>query len=392
MENKDNQAATMATNTTNQTPKVDEGTPARESKRTKLIQSEVEAAAAREAQDFYITRLTENYKQKLDMVEQGYEAQSREIQDIKSQLAASAKLKKEHQEQAREIQKLKAQLAASAKVANVCVVQERELRELKSQLATSAEKMREVCKTQESAASVISSLKSQLAATTERRREDQETQNTATAAAEDYKQRLDAMEQGRREQTKEIQDLKSKLNGWRLAASTNNNKTIVVATTKITDLKTELRETEGQLAESQKSTTALKTRLDETKWQLEENTKSWVAASDRALKAQWENTNLKRQYEAKLKEALEDEDGWMEIGFKRKRTNDKLSAPKFAVKRPSATFRQLARLALNCDPSPRAWTFVYEGRTMPASDLDKTLAEVSGVLCGRRRREQLTNY
>jgi hypothetical protein len=48
---------------TNLTPKVDQDTPPRDNKRIKLIQSEVEAAAAREAQDYYITRLTENYKQ-----------------------------------------------------------------------------------------------------------------------------------------------------------------------------------------------------------------------------------------------------------------------------------------------------------------------------------------
>lgn len=48
---------------TNLTPKVDQDTPLRDNKRIKLIQSEVEAAAAREAQDYYITRLTENYKQ-----------------------------------------------------------------------------------------------------------------------------------------------------------------------------------------------------------------------------------------------------------------------------------------------------------------------------------------
>ena len=77
---------------TNLTPKVDQDTPPRDNKRIKLIQSEVEAAAAREAQDYYITRLTENYKQQLETMEQGHEAQTKAL---KAQLAAlQAKLDK----------------------------------------------------------------------------------------------------------------------------------------------------------------------------------------------------------------------------------------------------------------------------------------------------------
>jgi hypothetical protein len=77
---------------TNLTPKVDQDTPLRDNKRIKLIQSEVEAAAAREAQDYYITRLTENYKQQLETMEQGHEAQTKAL---KAQLAASAEMRED---------------------------------------------------------------------------------------------------------------------------------------------------------------------------------------------------------------------------------------------------------------------------------------------------------
>ena len=369
------------------TPKVDEGTPACESKRTKVIQSEVEAAAAREAQDFYITRLTENYKQKLDIIGQGYEAQSQEIQELKSQIAANA------------------------------------------------EQTRQDCKTKKETGFVIESLKAQLATTTERRREDQGAKHAAVEAAETYKLKLDAMEQGQQAQRQEIQTLKPQLDASnevkkehgnqgremqdllsQFAAQQarerrDSNKTVALAGKKITDVKTELAETKSQLAKSQKSTTAGKTELDKTRLQLEESQKSNVALegeldgmrlvleasrtscalnSERAKKAEWEIPHLKRRHAAKLKAALEDEDGFVEIGFKKLWVTKVSAKASLAVKRRSATFRELAKMGLKSD-SLGLRKFEYEGRKITPVDYDKTLSEVSGVLLETGHCRQLTN-
>jgi hypothetical protein len=83
---------TFTTMATKSDSRVGQDTPTRDTKRIKFIQSEVEAAAAREAQDYYITRLTENYKKQLETMEQAHEAQTH---DLMSQLAASMELRED---------------------------------------------------------------------------------------------------------------------------------------------------------------------------------------------------------------------------------------------------------------------------------------------------------
>jgi chromosome segregation ATPase len=384
-ESNDSPPATMAATTS--TRKVDEGTSARESKRIKLIPSEVDA----ETQEFYFTRLTET--QKLDMMEQGHQEQKQEIRTLKLQLAASAGVKQEHEEQGREIQKLKSQIAAQT--TREC----QEIQELKTQLAASAEKTSEACKAKEATASEILSLKSQLAASTEKRRKDQETNKTAAEAVEDYKQRL---ENAHRKQALEIRDLKSQL------TTSTPCETVGLATKEITDLtaelakaisqvaesqksvtagKAELDKTRLQLIECQKSTSALTTGLEETKWLLEESQTSCALITRRALEAEWEYANLKRHHGAKLKEALNAANSFMEIGFRKMWATKLSSAPSYAVKRRSATFFELAKMGLKSD-TLSGRKFEYRGRKITEADHSKTLSQVSSQLletgfCGR---------
>jgi chromosome segregation ATPase len=289
-DSKDNPTTKMATTPS---PKADEGTPAHENKRIKLLQSEVDAAAA---QEYYMTRLTE--KQKLDMMEQGYQEQKAEIQHLKSHIAASADLRMKD------------------------------------------------CKSKETTALIILSLKTQLAASAEKKRkEDQQTKETVAKAAETYKQKVDAMERGSQEQRLETQELKSQIAAEKLKAREICNQFVAIAGRLKSDLETELNDTKRHLAESQKSNTALKTELEMTEWRLEESEKSittlksgsdeisrqlaesqetanamkteldeaeWelaesrkscVVISDRSLKAQWETTNLKRALADKNKDS-----------------------------------------------------------------------------------------
>jgi hypothetical protein len=354
MDGEDKQPATMATNATNQVLKVDEDALDRDSKRTKLIQSEVEATAAREAQELYMTRLTE--KQKLDMMEQSHQEQKLEIRELKSQLAASMEVEKEDS------------------------------------------------KTKEATALLILNLKSQLAANAEtERKEDIGTKERMAKISEVCKQKLDATRQ-------QIQELKAQIAAKILLEDQNSGETAALAAKKMSDLKIELNETkcawkselemnEWRSEESEKSISALeaelsgtkrrlvenpgwladmKNELDETEWSLEESRKSWVAARDRALKAQWENVDLVRQHGAELQER-NDKDAFVEIGFRKKLKNGSLTAPKFAVKRLSRTFGELAKIVVRSDML-FMYDFDHEGRKITEADKGRTLPQVSAVL------------
>ena len=112
--------------------------------------------------------------------------------------------------------------------------------------------------------------------------------------------------------------------------------------------------------------------------------------SERAKKAEWEIPHLKRRHAAKLKAALEDEDGFVEIGFKKLWVTKVSAKASLAVKRRSATFRELAKMGLKSD-SLGLRKFEYEGRKITPVDYDKTLSEVSGVLLETGHCRQLTN-
>jgi hypothetical protein len=240
MDSKNNQTATMVTNATNAVLKVDEGTPCRESKMIKLIQSEVEAAAARETQEHYVKRLTE--KQKLDMMEQGYQEQRVEIQELKSQLSASVEVK------------------------------------------------REDCKAKEATALLIVSLESQLAASTEKKRkEDQETKESVAKVIEIHKQKLDAVERGSQEQRREIQELKLRLAAEKLKGreDCNDNDFVARAVLEKSDLKTELSVTKRHLAESQDSVVACQAGTNEMKRKLTESRKSNAVSKTELEMTEW---------------------------------------------------------------------------------------------------------
>lgn len=68
----------------------------------------------------------------------------------------------------------------------------------------------------------------------------------------------------------------------------------------------------------------------------------------------------------------------MEIKFRKMWVTKLSSAASFAVKRRSATFRELAKMGLKSD-SLYGRKFEYEGRKITVADYDKTLSQVSGV-------------
>ena len=125
--------------TTKQAHGLDTDDPPRDSKRIKLIQSEVDAEATKEAQEFYITRLNENYKKQLEAMEQEHGEQ---IQALKSQLASSAEKLKAGDRVSE--QKVTEAAKDSKKQLEVVEqgygVQKRQIQDLKSQLAASAER------------------------------------------------------------------------------------------------------------------------------------------------------------------------------------------------------------------------------------------------------------
>jgi hypothetical protein len=378
--------------------KVDEGTPVRESKRIKQVQSEHDAATTKEAQEYYMARLTD--KQKLGMMEQSHQEQKQEIRELKSQITASTEMKKDD------------------------------------------------CKIKEATALAILTLESQLAAIAEnKRKDDQETKETVARVAETHKQTLDTKEQTLREQTQEIQDLKSRLaaeeskgcEGCRQSvaaafleerdletklsvtkrhlaeswdsiaawqAKFNETKRQFVESRKsntawktelemsewrleesrksITALRSDFDETQRQLADSQEIADAMKTELDEAEWELAESRKSCVVISDRSLKAQWESTNLKKAL------ADKDRDSWTEIRFRKKFLTRLSTVWSSTFRRRSATFLELVRLATKTDTvSGRA--FEHKKRTIAETDYGKTLEEVSSVLTMIRLRGPSTN-
>jgi hypothetical protein len=252
---------------TEHAPGLDRDDPPRDSKRIKLIQSEVDAAATKEAQDYYITRLNDNYKKQLEAMEEDHEEQ---------------------------------------------------IQTLKSQLATSDEKMR---------------------------MEDQASEKKVTEAAEGYKKQLEAMEQRHGEQRHEIQELKSQL-------------AVIAEKKKVYD-----RVSERKAADASRSAMSRRDQQFALEGQLAESRKSCSAAQDRALKAEREARGLrgsmldrlneqalrlvktKRQHATELAEAKES--SCVEIAFTKRFLNGTAAAPKFALTRRSATFSELAKLAID---------------------------------------------
>lgn len=114
------------------------------------IQSAVEAAAVKKSHDYYITSLTEGYKEQLEAMEQGYEGQ---IKELEGQLAASIKETEENvtkkamaEEYEERIKDLKSKLAASIESMKKITIKkavteeyEERIKTLKSQLAASVE-------------------------------------------------------------------------------------------------------------------------------------------------------------------------------------------------------------------------------------------------------------
>lgn len=333
----------------NSTSKVDGDDPPRGNKRIKLIQSEVEAAASRASQDYYITSLTENYNKQLETIEQEHEEQT---QALKSQLEV---MKQESGEL---------------------------IRDLKSQLAIGGEK-----------------------------KTDQVRERGATEAAEAHKKQLETTEQTSKELIRKILDLESQL-----AESAERKKT-------------EDREGEKKVADAAKVVTASRTRVISLETDLSASRKSYKTIIDRASVADQSNKDLRRltdearrelvqvhehhkgkleravvqmrkeeeelreQHEAELGKVLEDRDknACVEIGFKKRFLTAASAAPKFALKRRSATFVELAKLAIKTDTvSDRL--FEYKERTIPTADYCKTLKEVSSVIARTGHGGQSANF
>jgi hypothetical protein len=192
---------------------------------------------------------------------------------------------------------------------------------------------------------------------------------------ENYKKQLETMEQGHEAQT---QNLKAQL-----AASAEMR---------------EDEDTKKARLEAVEVHAAVEEKLVKTEWELAESRKSCAAAGDRASKAEQGLEDLKRSaaerivklrelHEAKLKKALLDKDRasrrWMEIRFTKRRVNavaaPTLSSPKFAVRRCSSTFREVFVAAAKQEGT-KPWKFTYKGRQITASDFDKSVTEVSGLL------------
>jgi hypothetical protein len=107
-----------------------------------------------------------------------------------------------------------------------------------------------------------------------------------------------------------------------------------------------------------------------------------VIISDRSLEAQWETANLKQ--------ALANKDSWTEIRFRKQFVTKLAAVTSSAVKRRSATFLELAKLAIKTDTfSGRI--FEHEKRTIAEADYGKTLTEVSTVLATLKHCGQSTN-
>ena len=350
MDGKGQQIAFAATS---QALKVDEGAPGRESKRTRLIQSEVEAAAARDAQDYYIARLTENYKQKLDMSEQGYKVLKQEIQELKSQLTASAEKTRQDQEAKQTaLETAQNYKQKSDALEQCCQVQARRIEALESQLYATAEKEKEDQKARKTVAEAAELVKTVKIELDETKGQLAESRNSAKIGLEETQRQLTASQKS--------------------TAAIENA----------------LKEARSQLAESQKSVISTKVEIEETEWQLAESRKSCAITSDQALKAEWNNHHLKRRHKSQLEEALADNDKFMEIGFRKQWATKLSSAPSFAVKRRSATFLELAKMGLK-STTLCGRTFEYKGRTVPITDFGKTLTEVSGIPLTRRHGGQL---
>lgn len=291
---------------TNATPKVDNDDSARGNKRIKLIQSEVEAAASKASQDFYITSLTANYNKQLEAMEQDHGEQIQEIQDLKSQLAARDRIKTED------------------------------------------------------------SVKEQKTA----------------EAAEHHREQLGVMRQAIKKQIDDIRNLE-----LQLATSTESKRTGE-------------RENERKVADAAKVAKASRTRAISLETDLAESRKSCVAlrkqkaivevklinlqhSTDDQLRSQLDAA--RKTYKAKLESARDDQNGWIQIGFRKKYVWAGLIGENLAVRRRSATFRELAKLALKTD-GLSGRSFEYENHIMPTADYSKTLAEVSSVLSAPETR------
>jgi hypothetical protein len=106
-----------------------------------------------------------------------------------------------------------------------------------------------------------------------------------------------------------------------------------------------------------------------------------------------EEEELREQHEAELGKVLEDRDknACVEIGFKKRFLTAASAAPKFALKQRSATFVELAKLAIKTDTvSDRL--FEYKERTIPTADYCKTLKEVSSVIARTGHGGQSANF
>jgi hypothetical protein len=324
---------------TNSTPTVGNDESPRSNKRIKLIQSEVEAAASKASQDFYITSLTENYNKQLEAMEQDHAEHIQEIQELKSQLVACAK------------------------------------------------QTREDCKTKENDAVVIESLKSQLAASGEKETEDRVRERKETEAAETNRRELEAMERANKRQIQVIKNLELQL------AASAERKMI------------EDRETERKVTDAAKVATASKTRAISLETDLAQSRREGVAFRERAASVEITLRDLRRSrgdelrpqldaakkaYEAKLKNLLEDKNGWIQIGFKKMWVTAVSSKLSFAVKRRSSTFLELAKMGVK-SPLVTGRNFEYKGRKITEADYNKTLSQVSGVLLETRHYGRLTN-
>jgi len=324
---------------TNSTPTVGNDESPRGNKRIKLIQSEVEAAASKASQDSYITSLTENYNKQLEAMEQDHADRIQEIQELKSQLVACAK------------------------------------------------QTREDCETKENDAVVIESLKSQLAASGEKETEDRVRVREATEAAEANRRELESMERANKLQIQVTKNLE-----LQFAAITERKKF-------------DDRETERKVTDAPKVATASKTRAISLETDLAQSRRESVAFRERAASVEVTLRNLQRSrgeelrpqldaakkaYEAKLKNLLEDKNGWIQVSFKKMWVTAVSSKPSFAVKRRSSTFLELAKMGLK-SPSLTGRNFEYKGRKITEADYDKTLPQVSGVLLGTRHDGRLTN-
>lgn len=91
---------------TNNAFEITKNTSTRKNTRVGSIQSAVEAAAMKESHDYCVNRLTEGYKQQLEIMEQTYEDQ---IRELKNQFVASVE-----KANAEAIQKANAKAAGDA--------------------------------------------------------------------------------------------------------------------------------------------------------------------------------------------------------------------------------------------------------------------------------------